>query len=288
MKIGSHVSMSNGIEGAVREALSYNANALMLYTGAPQNTVRKPVESLLIEEGKKLLEENNIPIENIIVHAPYIVNLANPDDEKWNFSINFLKQELKRVSSIGATYLVLHPGSFHKETNLEYGINRIAMGLNKILEDDTNVVICLETMAGKGKEVGRNFDELKSIIEQINKQDNIAVCLDTCHLHDSGYDIVNNFETVLNEFDSLVGINKIKVCHINGSLNPLGAKKDRHANLSATDENPKGKDYIGLDAISKIVHHKKLSDVIFILETPWLDEKTNLYKEEIEAIKNNG
>ncbi len=288
MKIGSHVSMSKGVLGAVEEALSYNANALMLYTGAPQNTVRKPVEKLLIEEGVKLLRDNNIPLENMIVHAPYIVNLGNPDDEKWNFSVSFLKQELKRVSAIGATYLVLHPGSYHKETSLEYGIDRIATGLNKILEEDTKVVICLETMAGKGKEVGRNFSEIKAIIEKIEKQDNIAVCFDTCHLHDSGLDIVNDFDKVLSDFDDLIGIDKLKVCHINGSLNPIGAKKDRHANLSATEENPKGKDYIGLSAISKIVHHEKLKEVIFILETPWLDDKTNLYKEEIEAIRKNG
>ncbi|MFV0519922.1 MAG: deoxyribonuclease IV [Lachnospirales bacterium] len=285
MKLGSHVSMSKGVEGAVKEALSYNATALMLYTGAPQNTIRKPVDKLLIEEGVALLKENNIPLENMVVHAPYIVNLGNPDDEKWNFSVDFLKKEIKRVSAIGATYLVLHPGSYHADTSLEYGIERISKGLNKILEEDTNVVICLETMAGKGKEVGRNFKEIQGIISQIEKQDNIAVCCDTCHLHDSGYDIVNDFDTVLKDFDNTIGLEKLKVFHINGSLNPRGAKKDRHANLGAKKDNPKGVDHIGFEAIYNIVHNDLLKDVIFILETPWLDEKTNLYKEEIEALR---
>ncbi len=286
MNLGSHVSMSKGVEGAVKEALSYDANALMLYTGAPQNTIRKSVDKLKIEEGIKLLEDNNIPIENMIVHAPYIVNLGNPDDEKWNFSVDFLKKEIQRVEAIGAKYLVLHPGSYHKDTNLEYGIDRIAKGLNEILATSKNVVICLETMAGKGKEVGRNFNELQAIIEKIEYKDKIAVCGDTCHLHDGGYDIVNDFEGVLKDFDETVGLDKLKVFHINGSLNPRGAKKDRHANLGALEDNPKGVDHIGFDAIKNIVHHPKLKDVIFILETPWLDAKTNLYKEEIEALKN--
>ncbi len=286
MNLGSHVSMSKGVEGAVKEALSYNANALMLYTGAPQNTIRKSVDKLKIEEGIKLLNDNNIPLENMVVHAPYIVNLGNPDDDKWNFSVEFLKKEIKRVEAIGAKYLVLHPGSYHKDTSLEYGIDRIAKGLNEILATSTSVVICLETMAGKGKEVGRNFNEIQSIIEKIQYKDKIAVCGDTCHIHDSGYDIVNDFESVLEDFDKTIGIDKLKVFHINGSLNPMGAKKDRHANLGATEDNPKGVDHIGFDAIKKIVHHKKLQDVIFILETPWLDAKTNLYKEEIEALRN--
>ncbi len=277
--------MSKGVEGAVQEALSYNANALMLYTGAPQNTIRKPVDKLKIEEGIKLLEANNIPIQNMVVHAPYIVNLGNPDDDKWNFSVEFLKKEVKRVEAIGAKYLVLHPGSYHKDTSLEYGIERISKGLNEILATSNSVVICLETMAGKGKEVGRNFGEIKAIIDKVDYKDKIAVCGDTCHIHDSGYDIVNDFDSVLEDFDNTIGLDKLKVFHINGSLNPMGAKKDRHANLGATEDNPKGIDHIGLDAIRNIVHHEKLKDVIFILETPWIDDKTNLYKEEIEALR---
>ncbi|MFV0441147.1 MAG: deoxyribonuclease IV, partial [Lachnospirales bacterium] len=244
-----------------------------------------PTDKLKIQEGVALLNEHNIPLENIIVHAPYIVNLGNPDDDKWNFSIEFLKKELKRVEDIGAKYLVLHPGSFHKDTNLEYGIDRIAKGLNEILKDNTSVVICLETMAGKGKEVGRNFSEIKAIIDKVDKKENVAVCGDTCHIHDSGYDIVNDLEDVLKDFDEIIGLELLKVFHINGSLNPRGAKKDRHANLSATEDNPKGVDYIGLETVKKIVWHEKLKNTIFILETPWLDSKTNLYKEEIEALR---
>lgn len=282
MKIGSHVSMSGGLINAAKEAYSYGANTFMIYTGAPQNTKRSPIEKLKIEEGKQFMAQNNI--SDIVVHAPYIINLASYKEDTYSLAVDFLKKEIERTTAIGSNYIVLHPGSFTDMT-AEYGIERIANGLNQVLTEDTKPFICLETMAGKGSEIGRNFEELKAIIDKVDKKDKIGICLDTCHLHDSGYDIINDFDNIMKHFDNVIGVDKIKVIHINGSLNKCGAKKDRHANLGADESNPKGKDYIGFEAIYNIVHSKHLKDKIFILETPWLDAKTNLYKEEIARLR---
>ena len=282
MKIGSHVSMSGGLINSAKEAFSYGANTFMIYTGAPQNTKRSPIEKLKIQEGKDFMEKHNI--SDIVVHAPYIINLASYKDDTYSLAIDFLKMEIERTTAIGSDYIVLHPGSF-TDKDLEYGIERIADGLNAVLTEDTKPLICLETMAGKGSEIGRNFNELKAIIDKVHFKEKIGICLDTCHLQDSGYDIVNNFDSVMKEFDEIIGLDKVKVVHINGSLNKCGAKKDRHANLGADETNPKGKDYIGFDAIYNIVHSDYLKDKIFILETPWLDSKTNLYKEEIARLR---
>lgn len=282
MKIGSHVSMSGGLINAAKEAYSYGANTFMIYTGAPQNTKRSPIEKLKIEEGKEFMAKNNI--SEIVVHAPYIINLASYKEDTYNLAIDFLKQEIDRTTAIGSDYIVLHPGAFTDKT-AEYGIERISNGLNEVLTENTKPFICLETMAGKGSEVGRNFEELKAIIDKVDRNEKIGICLDTCHLHDSGYDIVNDFDNVMKHFDNIIGLDKVKVIHVNGSLNKCGAKKDRHANLGADETNPKGKDYIGFDAIYNIVHSNYLKDKIFILETPWLDTKTNLYKEEISRLR---
>lgn len=282
MKIGSHVSMSGGLINAAKEAYSYGANTFMIYTGAPQNTKRSPIEKLKIEEGKEFMAKNNI--SEIVVHAPYIINLASYKEDTYNLAIDFLKQEIDRTTAIGSDYIVLHPGAFTDKT-AEYGIERIANGLNEVLTENTKPFICLETMAGKGSEIGRNFEELKAIIDKVDRNEKIGICLDTCHLHDSGYDIVNDFDNVMKHFDNIIGLDKVKVIHVNGSLNKCGAKKDRHANLGADEVNPKGKDYIGFDAIYNIVHSNYLKDKIFILETPWLDTKTNLYKEEISRLR---
>lgn len=282
MKIGSHVSISGGLINAAKEAFSYNANTFMIYTGAPQNTKRSPIEKLKIEEGHKFMQEHNI--SDIVVHAPYIINLASYKEDTFSLAVEFLKTEIERTEKIGSKYLVLHPGAY-TDKNLEYGINKIAQGLNMVLTKDTKPFICLETMAGKGTEIGRNFEELKQIINKVDLKEKLAICMDTCHLHDSGYDIINNFENVMEEFDKIIGLENLKVLHINGSLNKMGAKKDRHANLGADETNPKGKDYIGFEAIYNIVHSKYTKDKIFILETPWIDNKTNLYKKEIAMLR---
>ncbi|GFI62451.1 putative endonuclease 4 [Clostridiales bacterium] len=283
MLIGSHVSISGGLLGAAKEAFSYGANTFMVYTGAPQNTIRKPISDLKIDEGKQFMEENGI--SDIVIHAPYIINLASYKENTFTLAKEFLAKELERAASFGSKYIVLHPGAYTDKT-AEYGIEKIAEGLNYVINAGIpDIYICLETMAGKGSEIGRSFEELKLIIDKIDKNEYIGVCFDTCHTHDSGYDIVNNFDGVIDEFDKIIGLDRLKVMHINGSLNERGARKDRHANIGADETNPKGKDCIGFDAINYIVHHEKTEGRPFILETPWISKTENLYKKEISLLR---
>lgn len=275
--IGSHVGYKkdSGLVGSVKEALSYDDNTFMFYTGAPQNTIRSSIDLENVKEAYKLMQDNGIDKNNVIVHAPYIINLANGDESKFNFSCNFLSEELKRVNTLGMKYLVLHPGS-HVGQGVDIGIFNIIKALNKVLSnDESDVMILLETMAGKGSELGKTFEELKQIIDGIKKKDRIGVCLDTCHLNDAGYDL-NNFNEVLDSFDKIIGIDKIKCIHINDSKNTLGLHKDRHENV--------GKGTIGLDILMKVIDNPKLKDVPKILETPYIDGKAP-YKEEIALIK---
>jgi deoxyribonuclease-4 len=254
----------------------------MIYTGAPQNTRRKPIEKLIIDEGHIFMKENNIG--DIVVHAPYIINLASCKDDLFDLAKSFLAEEIRRTEAIGANYIVVHPGSFTVK-DVDYGINRIAEGLNEVLTDKTKPFVCLETMAGKGSEVGRTFEELQRIIEKIELKDKIGICFDTCHTHDSGYNIIENFDNVIAEFDSIIGKDKLKVFHINGSINKRGARKDRHANIGADHTNNRGLDEIGFEALHYIVHHDICSNKPLILETPWIDKSTNLYKEEIAMLR---
>lgn len=282
MLIGSHVSITGGLLGAAKEAASYGANTFMIYTGAPQNTRRLPLERLKIEEGRAFMEKNGI--SDIVVHAPYIINLASCKNETFSLATDFLRLELERTDAVGSKYLVLHPGSF-TEMDLDYGINRIIEGINSALDDGTKAFICLETMAGKGSEVGRSFEELARVIDGVKHKDRMKVCFDTCHAHDSGYDIIDDLDGVMREFDKIIGLDLLRVFHINGSLNARGAKKDRHANIGAGRDNPRGGDNIGFDAIYRIVHSKYTDGRPMILETPWLDAATNLYKEEIVMLR---
>ena len=276
--IGSHVSFKKNdqIIGSIKEALSYGANTFMFYTGAPQNTKREAIDNNLVTEGKKLMEENNININNVIVHAPYIINLANLANQ--DFSVNFLKEEIKRVESLGVTKLVLHPGS-HVGAGIDKGIENIIDGLNKVLEDDTNVLICLETMAGKGSECASNFMEIKQIIDGVKKNQNLRVCLDTCHINDAGYNL-NDFDKVLKEFDSVIGLDRLACIHVNDSKNVLGAHKDRHENI--------GYGTIGFDNLLNIIYHPSLDGIPKILETPYVKASKDSYppyKFEIEMIR---
>lgn len=270
MKIGSHVGLKAPLmfEGSVLEAKSYNANCFMVYTGAPQTTKRTRIEDLRIKEAKNDLE--------FIVHAPYIVNLANPDEEKRNFSINFLTEEVKRTYLMGSKVMVLHPGN-HVGQGVEKGIELISEGLKKIIENtnDLDVCIALETMAGKGTEVGKSFEELKKIID-LTSSNRIGVCFDTCHTWDSGYDI-RDFDRVIDEFDNIIGIDLIKAFHINDSKNDLGSHKDRHENI--------GFGKIGFEALIKIINDKRFDSIPHILETPYVNDIPP-YKYEIEMIKN--
>lgn len=284
MIIGSHVSFgSNGLLGSVKEALGYGANTFMFYTGAPQNTLRKPIDMESTKEAWQLMKDNHIDINTVICHAPYIVNLANNlDEKKYDFSINFLIQEIKRCEEMDIKYIVLHPGSsVGIERNV--AIDNIVYALNMILKQDNSVMILLETMAGKGTEVGCTLEEIAYIINHIEKKELIGVCIDTCHLNDAGYDMAN-FDLFLQEFDSKIGIHYIKCVHVNDSKNILGAHKDRHANV--------GYGLIGFDNLLKVINHDKLKDVPKILETPYIgdsdDDKKRLYppyKFEIEMIK---
>ena len=280
--IGSHVSFNKDEQllGSLKEALEYGANTFMFYTGAPQNTSRSPINDGLTLEALSLMKANNIDYSKVIVHAPYIINLANRrEEDKYNFSIRFLTEEVERCDKLGIKYMVLHPGS-HVGCGIDTGIENIINGLNTILDntsfEDNNVTILLETMAGKGTEVGSNFNEIKRIINGVNNKNKIGVCMDTCHLNDAGYD-VTDFDLLLDEFDKEVGLSYLKCIHINDSKNPKGARKDRHENI--------GFGYIGFDALINIIYNKRIEDIPKILETPWIGEYPP-YKEEIEMIKN--
>lgn len=276
MLIGSHVSYGpDGLLSSVRAAISYDATTFMFYTGAPQNTKRKEIDETVIKSAHLLMKDKNINIDKVICHAPYIINLANKNKlDGWQFSISFLKEEIKRCEKLGVKYLVLHPGSGVTHTK-EEAINNIIDALNEVINDSTNVTILLETMAGKGSEVGSNILEIKTIIDNIIFQNKVGVCIDTCHLNDSGIDI-ENFDDYLEQFDKLIGINKIGCVHVNDSLNSLGSHKDRHANF--------GFGQIGFDKLIKVIYHEKLKDVPKILETPYIDEYPP-YKFEIKQIR---
>ncbi len=276
MLIGSHVSMSapNFVLGAVKEALSYNANAFMLYSGAPQNTRRRAMEELKIEEAHALMQEHHIPLEHMIVHAPYIINLANTvNPSTYELAVSFLREEIKRVNVLQAKYLVLHPGS-HVKAGEELGLASIIKGLDEAMQDMGHVEIALETMAGKGSEIGYTFEQLAYIIEHAKYGNHIKVCLDTCHIHDAGYD-VSNFDYILDEFDRIIGLDKLACIHLNDSKNINGARKDRHANI--------GDGEIGFDSLYKIANNVRVKHVVKILETPYIDGNAP-YKEEIEKL----
>lgn len=261
------------------EAVSYGANTMMIYTGAPQNTRRKKIEELNIDAGTLHMKEHGI--NDLIVHAPYIINIGNTvNPATFELGVNFLGTEIERTTALGAKQIVLHPGA-HVGEGAEKGISKIIEGLNEVLTADQEVQIALETMAGKGSECGRSFEELAQIIDGVTHNEKLTVCFDTCHTHDAGYDIVNDFDGVLEEFDRLVGVDRIKVVHVNDSKNERGAGKDRHENI--------GFGHIGFDALDYIIHHPQLSEVPKILETPYVgaDKKNKKapYKHEIEMIK---
>lgn len=284
MKIGSHVS-NNGLKmlvGSVEEALSYGENCFMVYLGAPQTTYRKDVEQLNYQKALEIAKQNGINPEDIIVHAPYIVNLGQKDDEKFNFAINFLAKELAMVEKVGLKYMVLHPGA-HVGNGENFALDRIADGINEILRltNNDNTVIAIETMAGKGTECGKTFEEIKRIIDLVHDKTRIGVCLDTCHIFDAGYDIVNSYEDVINEFDTIIGLEYLKVIHLNDSKNQLGSHKDRHENI--------GFGNIGFNALLKVLNDKRFEQIPKILETPYVSvskqESYPPYKEEIEMLK---
>ncbi|GGJ83219.1 putative endonuclease 4 [Lentibacillus kapialis] len=282
LKIGSHVSMSGNkmLKGSSEQAASYGSNVFMIYTGAPQNTKRKPVGELNIEAGREHMNEHGII--DVVVHAPYIINIGNTTKpETFKLGVDFLRNEIERTAAIGAKQIVLHPGS-HVGAGADKGIDKIIEGLNEVLDKNKDVQIALETMAGKGSEIGRTFEELAQIIDGVTHNENLSICLDTCHIHDGGYDVVNDFDGVLHDFDNIIGIDRLKVVHVNDSKNEQGAHKDRHENI--------GFGYIGFEALHYVINHPQLNKLPKILETPFVGEdKKNRkppYKFEINMIKN--
>lgn len=279
--LGSHVSMGGKkmLLGSAEEAAGYNAETFMIYTGAPQNTRRKAIEDMNIPQGIAFMTENNL--SKIVVHAPYIINLGNTiKPENFSFAIEFLRAEILRAEALGARQITMHPGA-HVGAGAEAGIAQIVKGLNEVLHKDQLAHIALETMAGKGTEIGRNFEEIAQIIEGVTLNDKLSVTMDTCHINDAGYNVKEDFDGVLNEFDKIIGLDRLKVIHVNDSKNPQGSHKDRHANI--------GFGTIGFDALNKVVHHPQLADLPKILETPYVGEnkkdKKAPYGYEIKMLK---
>lgn len=282
LKIGSHVSVSGKkmLLAGSEEAVSYGATTMMVYTGAPQNTRRKPIEDLNIEAALAHMTAHDI--EEIVVHAPYIINLGNTTKpETFELAVSFLAAEIKRSEALKvARHVVLHPGA-HVGAGEEVGLARIIEGLNEVLTGDETVKIALETMAGKGSELGKTFEELATIIDGVIHNDRLSVCFDTCHVHDAGYDLVGDLDGVIAEFDRIVGLDRLGVIHVNDSKNVRGARKDRHENI--------GYGEIGFDTLNQIIHHDAFTHLPKILETPYIpvSEKTKVapYKQEIEMFR---
>ncbi len=254
--------------GSAKEAKSYGANVFMIYTGAPQNTRRKEISELKIQEAWDYMKQQDL--QEIIVHAPYIINLANTvKPETYEIAERFLAMELERTEAIGSKVLVLHPGA-HVGAGVEAGTRQIIYGLNQVLDEDCEVCIALETMAGKGSEIGRNFEELAKIYDGVQHNERLRVCFDTCHVHDSGYDIVHDLSGVFSAFDRILGLDQIAVFHINDSKNVCGAAKDRHENFGFGE--------IGFDRLHTIVTMKEFEQIPKILETPYVKDPENAKK----------
>lgn len=283
LKIGSHVGMKGKemLLGSAKEAFSYGANTFMVFTGAPQNTKRKPIPELNIAAALEYMEQHGIT--EPVIHAPYIINLGNTvNPDTYKLAVEFFAMDVERAAAMGSRILVLHPGA-HVGAGVKEGIRRIAEGLNEILTGDTPCDIALETMAGKGSEIGRSFEELADIFDQVIHSDKLRICLDTCHMHDAGYNIRYDFDGVMERLDRLIGKDKVAVIHLNDSKNPCGAGKDRHANIGAG--------YIGFEALNAIAHHPDFAHIPKILETPYRPSSLNPeklvppYREEIAMFR---
>lgn len=283
LKLGCHVGMSGKdmMLGSVRDAVEFGANTFMLYTGAPQNTRRKDISELKIQEAHELMALHGI--EEFVVHAPYIINLANTvNPATYEIAVEFLAKEIERAAAMGSQNIVLHPGS-HVGEGVDKGIASIVKGLNEVLTADTACHIALETMAGKGSEIGRTFEELAQIYDGVYHSDKLRVCFDTCHTSDAGYDIINDFDGVMEKFDRLIGRDQIAVFHMNDSKNEPGAAKDRHENF--------GFGKIGFEPLMYIMNHPDFMEVPKILESPYIKDPENSkksyepFKREIAMIR---
>ncbi|MCL6577193.1 deoxyribonuclease IV [Kyrpidia sp.] len=259
MKIGANVSIAKtGLLAAVEESIGYRATSLMIYTRSNRGGRAKPIEQFHRDEAWALMKEHGIG--DPVVHAPYLINLASPKDDTWEYGIGLLREDIDRTAYLQIPWIVFHPGS-HTGAGIEYGIERIATGLNRILDEAAEgPMVLLETMAGDGSKVGSRFEEIAEIIHRVERSDRLGVCGDTCHWYSAGYDIVEDFDKVLYTFDDVIGIERLKVFHINDSKNPFDSRKDRHANI--------GHGSIGAEVLRRICHHEVLRDMPLILETP--------------------
>lgn len=274
--IGRHISLNcpDYLLGALKKAISYGSNSLMIYIGSPQTYFRRPLNQLKINEFKQLLLENNLNINHVVVHGSYLVNLANTiNNKKLLKSIEFLASDISRMEVIGLKTLIIHPGSSLGKDKC-ISLMNISNSLNKILSNNSSVQIALETMAGRTNELGSNFEEIKFIIDNVEQNEKIGVCWDTCHLYNAGYDVKGNLNKVIDEFENKIGLNKLWVIHLNDSVHDFNSRKDRHTNI--------GYGTIGFEALKKIAHHKDLKNAIKILETPL---KQGIFEEEIKSLK---
>lgn len=269
--IGCHLSASKGFYHMGKEALSIGANTFQFFTRNPRGGRAKDIDEDDIKKFLELAEENSFG--KLVAHAPYTVNPCSKDQKTRDFARMIIEDDLNRMEYLPGNYYNFHPGS-HVGQGAGQGIEIIADLLNDLLKPEQTTIVLLETMAGKGSEIGRNFEELKAIMGRVQLKDKIGVCIDTCHIHDGGYDIVSNLENVLDEFDRIVGMSNLYAMHINDSLNPVAAHKDRHARI--------GEGHIGLDAICNVINNPRLQGLPFILETP---NELDGYAKEIELLK---
>lgn len=269
--IGCHLSASKGYLAMAKQAVSIGANTFQFFTRNPRGGKAKEINEDDVKAFLQYSKEHGI--NRILAHAPYTLNACSADSGIREFTKNTMVDDLKRMEYTPGNYYNFHPGS-HVGQGVEVGIDFIAEMLNEILTKEQTTTVLLETMSGKGSEVGRNFEELKAIIDKVKLKDKLGVCLDTCHIWDGGYDVVNNFDGVLNEFDKIIGLEKLKAIHLNDSKNDLASHKDRHEKI--------GEGKIGLDAISKIINNDRIKDLPFYLETP---NEIDGYEREIELLK---
>jgi deoxyribonuclease-4 len=256
--LGANVSVAKtGLLAAVEETIRYSANTFMIYTRSNRGGKARPITEFHRDEGLQLMAEHGIV--DPVVHLSYLVNLASPKESTWEYGVSVLKEEIERVEYLGFRYIVMHPGS-HVGEGEAYAIRRIVEALDSILTGEERLTLCLETMAGDGSKVGNSLEEIAEIISRVKHPEKLGVCIDTCHNYSYGYDIVNDFDGFLKHFDDVIGLDRLKVAHINDSKTPFGSRKDRHANI--------GEGSIGLEALHRIVHHEVLRGIPQILETP--------------------
>ena len=269
--IGCHLSASKGYLAMAKEAVSIGANTFQFFTRNPRGGQAKPIDENDINSFLEYSKEHGINV--ILAHSPYTLNACSADPQIREFAKNTMADDLRRMEYTPGNMYNFHPGS-HVKQGVEIGIDYIAEMLNEILTKDQTTTVLLETMSGKGSEIGRNFEELKAIIDKVNLKEKLGVCLDTCHIWDGGYDIVNNFDGVLDEFDKVIGLDKLKAIHLNDSKNDLSSHKDRHEKI--------GEGKIGLEAITRIINNERIKDLPFFLETP---NELDGYRKEIEILR---